>query len=187
MMRALISVGAFVGARPAEMYALRWADLDLRADEVRIERQFSPRTRSFEAPKNGRPRTVVLTAPAKAALLDLPRPVNADELIFRSARDKPLTGRTQHYYWHPVRSRFGRPSMELYELRHFCAAWLFNDHQLPAQDVAHQLGHTDGGALVQRLYGHPSEAMARERIKRAIGGNVAPLRAVPEADRRQAQ
>jgi integrase len=130
---------------------------------------------------------VVLTAPPKAALLDLPRPVNAEELIFRSARDKPITGRTQHYYWHPVRCRFGWPSMDFYELRHFCAAWLFNEHQLPPQDVAHQLGHTDGGALVQRLYGHPSEALARERIKRAVGGNVTPLRAVSESDQRQAQ
>ncbi len=123
-MRALISVAAFVGARPAEIYALRWADVDVRADEVRIERQYSPRTRSFELPKNGRTRTVVLTAPAKAALAELPRPVNAQELIFRSVRGKPITGRTQHYYWHPIRCRFGRPSMDLYELRHFCAAWL---------------------------------------------------------------
>jgi integrase len=146
MTRALISVAAFVGARPAEIYALRWADLDLRSDEVTVARQYSPRTRSFELPKNGRPRTIVLTAPAKAALLELPRPVNGDELILRGARGKPVTGRTQHYYWHPVRCRFGRPSMDLYELRHFCAAWLFNDHQLPAQHVAHQLGHTDGGA-----------------------------------------
>jgi hypothetical protein len=28
---------------------------------------------------------------------------------------------------------------------------------LPPHVVANQLGHTDGGALVQRLYGHPSE------------------------------
>jgi hypothetical protein len=42
--------------------------------------------------------------------------------------------------------------------------------KLPAQDVADQLGHTDGGALVQRLYGHPSERLARERVKRATAG-----------------
>jgi integrase len=141
-MRALISVAAFVGAPPAEMYGLSWADVDLRNDELRIERQYSPRTRSFELPKNGLTRTVVLTMPAKAALIELPRPVNGDELIFRSAYERPLTGRTQHYYWHPIRCRFGRPSMDLYELRHFCASWLLNDHELLPQDVAHQLGHT---------------------------------------------
>jgi hypothetical protein len=39
-------------------------------------------------------------------------------------------------------------------------------------DVAIQLGHTDGGALVMSTYGHPSEQGARERLKRAYGLNV---------------
>jgi integrase len=125
--RALVLSATFVGMRPAELYGLRWSDLDLRNDEIRVERQYSPKSRRFELPKNGLKRTIVLTSPAKAALLDLPRPVNADQLIFRGSRGGPLTGRTQHYYWHPVRCRFGLPSMDLYELRHFCGAWLFND------------------------------------------------------------
>ncbi len=96
-----------------------------------------------------------------------------------------MTGRVQHYYWHPVRCRFGQPSMDFYELRHFSASWLFNDLELPAQDVAHQLGHTDGGALVQRLYGHPSERLARQRIKRAVGGSGPRIIDLPEAVERQ--
>ena len=183
--RALVACAAFVGMRPAELYGLRWSDLDLRNEEVRVDRQYSAKSRSFELPKNGSKRTIVLTAPAKAALLDMPRPVNAGELIFRGSRGGALTGRTQHYYWHPVRSRFGQPSMDFYELRHFCGAWLFNDLELPAQDVAHQLGHTDGGALVQRLYGHPSERLARERIKRATGARLAPVTSLPEPNRSQ--
>ncbi len=42
-------------------------------------------------------------------------------------------------------------------------------------DVAVQLGHTDGGALVMSTYGHPTEEGARERLKRAFGQNVAPI------------
>jgi hypothetical protein len=38
---------------------------------------------------------------------------------------------------------------------------------LPPQDV-HPLGHTDAGALVQKLYGHHLETLARERIARKI-------------------
>ena len=56
-MRALISVAAFVGMRPAEIYGMRWSDIDLRAEEIHVERQYSPRTRSFELPKNGLKRT----------------------------------------------------------------------------------------------------------------------------------
>jgi hypothetical protein len=36
--------------------------------------------------------------------------------------------------------------------------------------VANQLGHTDGGALVQRLYGHPSERAVREQLRLAFSG-----------------
>lgn len=183
--RALVATAAFVGMRPGELYGLRWSDLDIRNDEIRVERQYSAKSRTFELPKNGLKRTIVLTAPAKAALLDMPRPVNADELIFRGSRGGALTGRTQHYYWHPVRCRFGQPSMDFYELRHFCGAWLFNDLELPAQDVAHQLGHTDGGGMVQRLYGHPSERLARERIKKATGAKLAAVTRLSEPQRSQ--
>lgn len=183
--RALILMAAFVGMRPAEMYGLRWSDIDFRHGEIRVERQYAASTRQFELPKNGKTRSIVLTPPAKAGLLAMPRPVDADAMVFRGKRGGVLTGRTQHYYWHPVRCRFGRPSMDFYELRHFCGAWLFNDLELPAQDVAHQLGHTDGGALVQRLYGHPSERLARERIKRATGGKLSAVASLGEAERRQ--
>jgi integrase len=98
---ALVLTAAFVGMRPAELYGPRWSDLDLRNDEVRVERQYSARTRTFELPKNGLKRTIVLAAQARAALSQMPRPMNADELIFRGRRGGPLTGRTQHYYWHP--------------------------------------------------------------------------------------
>lgn len=36
-----------------------------------------------------------------------------------------------------------------------------------AEDIAAQLGHTDGGVLVQRLHGHPSTELARKRAHEA--------------------
>src|SRR5439155_22624732 len=79
------------------------------------------------------------------------------------------------YYWIPVRAVFVRPGMDFYELRHFCATHLL-ELGVAHADVAVQLGHTDGGALVMSTYGHPSEDLARERLKRAFATNVAPLR-----------
>jgi integrase len=52
-------------------------------------------------------------------------------------------------------------------LRHACATLLL-ERGLSPEDVAIQLGHTDGGALVRRLYGHPSEDRARARIAAAF-------------------
>jgi integrase len=65
--------------------------------------------------------------------------------------------------------------MDFYELRHFCATHLLELGVSPS-DVAVQLGHRDGGALVMSTYGHPAEDSARERLKRAYGANVAALR-----------
>jgi integrase len=107
--RALILMAAFVGMRPAELYGLRWSDIDIRADEIHVERQYSASTRSFELPKNGKTRTIVLTAPAKAGLLAMPRPVDGDAMVFRGKKGGVLTGRTQHYYWHPVRCCLAGP------------------------------------------------------------------------------
>jgi integrase len=72
--------------------------------------------------------------------------------------------------------------MNFYELRHFCATHLL-DLGVSHADVAVQLGHTDGGALVMSTYGHPTEAGARERLKDAYGGNVAPMTATARSRR----
>jgi integrase len=172
MLRALILVAGFVGMRPAEMYGLRWSDINFQNDEIFVQRQYSPKARKLTTVKNDQARLIVLTEHAKHGLQEIPRPLG-DELIFRGARGGAITGRVQHYYWHPIRCAYKQPSLELYALRHACAAWMFNDLGLPAHMVAHQLGHTDGGALVQRLYGHPNEMLARQALKRAAGANRA--------------
>jgi integrase len=64
--------------------------------------------------------------------------------------------------------------MDFYELRHFCATHLL-ELGVSHADVAVQLGHTDGGARVMSTYGHPSEDLARERLKRAYTTNVVRL------------
>lgn len=69
--------------------------------------------------------------------------------------------------------------MHFYELRHFCATHLL-ELGVSHADVAVQLGHTDGGALVMSTYGHPSEQAARERLKRAYATNVRRLSAVSD-------
>jgi hypothetical protein len=45
-------------------------------------------------------------------------------------------------------------------------------------DVAVQLGHRDGGALVMSTYGHPSDDAARERLRAAFGQPKPNLRAL---------
>jgi integrase len=73
--------------------------------------------------------------------------------------------------------------MDFYELRHFCATHLL-ELGVSHADVAIQLGHTDGGALVMSTYGHPSEDLARERLKRAYEANVTRLRVAEDQARK---
>jgi integrase len=127
---------------------------------------------------------VILPPPAREALVDVPARVDVPWL-FTTPRGRRFSKGSHLYYWRPVRTAFGRPEMDFYELRHFCATHLL-ELGVSHADVAVQLGHTDGGALVMSTYGHPSEASARERLKRAYAANVrrlAPVIDAPEKGR----
>ena len=120
-------------------------------------------------PKNGRPRVVTVPPRALAALSDVPTRLDSPYL-FHTTTGRRLSKGTLSYNFRIVRQRWGkRERLELYELRHACATLLM-ERGLPPHVVANQLGHTDGGALVQRLYGHPSERGMREQILLAFAG-----------------
>lgn len=180
---AFVLTAAYCGMRPGELYALRWPRVDLAADEIEVAGSYSSRSKETTAPKNDQQRRIVLFPEAKQALMRVPR--SSSDLIFTTVTRKPLTGESLHYYWNPVRIAVGRPKMSFYEMRHFCAAHLLNTLGHEAEDVAFQLGHTDGGVLVRRLYGHPSEQLARERLKRNLGRKITPIRLVSGADQEQ--
>lgn len=179
--RAQVLFAAYVGLRPAELFVLERADLDFEGHEVRI-RQSLGSTGEITLPKNGKPRTVVLPPPAADAVRSFPRRVD-HPWLFASKTGKRLTKTSHAYLWREVRSSAARRTMDFYELRHFCATYLLEQGLSPA-DVAVQLGHTDGGRLVMELYGHPSEALARERIKQAFQPKVRELRVAKAGERK---
>lgn len=176
---AFVLTAAYCGMRPGELYALRWPRIDMDNNEIEIVASYSSRSRETTAPKNNQHRRIVLFPEAKAALEQVPRD---SEVVFRTVTGKPLDGRTLHYYWNPVRTTLGQPQLAFYALRHFCAAHLLNTLGHEAEDVAFELGHTDGGVLIRKLYGHPSEELARERLKQRLGRKVTPIRLVSGAD-----
>jgi integrase len=176
--RAMIVFAAYVGLRPGELFALERGDVG--RDEVTI-RQNLDGTGTIKAPKNGRERIVVLPPPAREAVAGLPVWLDVP-WQFVTPRGRRFSKSSLYYYWNPVRAAFGRPGMDFYELRHFCATHLL-ELGVSHADVAIQLGHTDGGALVMSTYGHPSEDAARERLKRAYERSVTSLRFVQTSDR----
>jgi integrase len=173
--RACILFAAYVGLRPAELFMLRWTDINFARGEVEI-RQSLGSTGEVTLPKNHRTRTVILSPPARGALAEMPRRADSP-YVFTTRTGKRFSKTSHYYYWHAVRSRFGQPGMDFYELRHYCATELLN-RGVSHADVAVQLGHTDGGALVMSTYGHPSDDEARTRLHAAYRAAITPLRVV---------
>lgn len=180
---AFIATAAYVGMRPGELYALRWPLIDFEAREISVVASYSSKSGETTAPKNNQHRRVVLFPEVADALRQVP--IEDGTVVFRTMRGKPLSGLSLHYYWDPVRTAIGKPGMDFYELRHFCCAHLLNTLGHEAEDVAYQVGHTDGGVLIRKLYGHPSEQLARDRLKAGLGRKVTPLRAVQGASGEQ--
>lgn len=163
VMSSMIVFSAYSGLRLGEMLALRWGDIDWEAGTIKVSRQWQQKTRNYGTPKSGQTRVVALFEPAAVALRKIPKsPVVGGDLIFYSPRDKKIEPALHDYYWRQVRARFlGRLeparvteiALAWHSLRHFTASWLVDRGARP-DDVAGQLGHTDGGKLVQELYGH---------------------------------
>lgn len=174
VMGAMITTACFAGLRIGELSALKWTDLDWEGGTINVQRQFRPRTQDFALPKSGEPRMVVMLDQVANALRDLPR--RNEEFVFYSKRDAKIYTSSAHtYFWTPVRVMFhGSLSparkeqipigFDFHELRHFCGSYLA-DIGTTAQDIATQLGHTDGGRLAQDLYVHTYRDNAFERIR----------------------
>ena len=150
--RALIMVAGFAGLRPGELGGLEWDDVDLQGSRLHVRRSMAP-DGSLKAPKNGEPRVCVLAPRARDALASLNR--HADEpAVLLTPRNRRFGKGAIHRYFAPVRAAFGRPKLQFYELRHACATLLL-ERGLAPEDVAIQLGHTDGGSLVRQLLRPP--------------------------------
>lgn len=163
---AMIRFAAETGVRPGELFALRHGDLDPAAGAVYIRRAACSKTHTITTPKNGEAREIVMSERAYAATRRAMGWPDTDR-IFSSVRGHQFWANSFHWIWHPVRSVADRNAMAFYELRHLCATRLL-ERGLSERDVAVQLGHTDGGELVRRVYGHPETRSARDRIRRAL-------------------
>jgi integrase len=171
---AWLDVAIHEGARPGELDALRWTDLDFTpgAETVRIERQWNARTGKLTVPKHGVTRTIAMTPNARDRLLSLPR---ASEWCFTSLRGTHYTPSSRCFHWNRVRCAAGLGTTPLYlATRHAFAAYAWNVLELDPADIAQHLGHQDGGELVRKLYGHFDQARARQRVRNAYAAAPAP-------------
>jgi len=171
-----LQVACFSGLRPGELDALRPEDIDLAGGWIRVSRQFNVNTGTFTTPKNGLSRLAPLTPQARE-VLDRDQ-VRRQEFCFENARGGHFTAGSRAYHWKAVSAAAGWNKSLYLATRHFFGWYAINVLLLPSEDVAIALGHTDGGELVRRLYGHRDQRQALERVQQAFAGqgNVRLLR-----------
>lgn len=123
--RPFVEFAAYVGTRAGEQRALTWADIDLEARTVRIDKTYY-RDRLQRSTKTGHDRTVPIP-PHIAEMLAEWRPQcpgSPQQLVFPGPRGGPLdldTFRTRVF--RPAVLRAGLPpSTRIHDLRHSCAS-----------------------------------------------------------------
>jgi hypothetical protein len=163
---AWLQVAAFAGLRPGELDTLRCENVDLERARIAAVEQFSDKTRTFTLPKNGQTREAPLTDPACEAIVG--RPVEG-EFCFAPIRGQHWTASARAYHWKAVKAAAGWAGSLYLATRHFAGWYMVNVLDLPSEDVAIALGHTDGGELVRRLYGHRDHERALDRVTAAYG------------------
>ena len=145
----------FTGMRPEEAIAIRWSDLDLRRQLVRVQRVRTFKGSERDGSKTHTERDVDLVPQALEAL----RTMRAHTLLKRSEREgeedteadvfqNPVTGRPWHdersqrdHYWKPTLKRLGIRWRRAYNTRHTYATVALMAGVPPAY-IGSQLGNS---------------------------------------------
>jgi integrase len=79
------------GMRPEEWAALRWCDIDLRAETCRVSQVIVEGTIKRTGKTEGALRTIALPDPALDILATMPRPLDRSELVFKAPKGGPIS------------------------------------------------------------------------------------------------
>lgn len=153
-LRAMIYFAAYTGMRWGEIVVLEWEDIDFRSNEINVDKTLSD-DREVLLPKNSKPRVIAMAPVVAEVLQRMPRHLNR-ELVFTTITGKRFRKSTWFYAWNPIRAVAGIPAFNFHELRHFHATWLYN-LGVPMDLAVKQMGHSDAGELLRKVYQHPLE------------------------------
>ena len=148
------------GCRLGEVLTLRWEDVRLEANEIRLRDS-----------KTG-PRVVPLSPAAARVLANLPRAVGNPWVVV--GREPGTRLRHIHYHWYRVRERAGLQDVRLHDLRHsFASRALALGESLPM--IGKLLGHSKIQTTAR--YAHlarDSVKVSAARVAAGIGADILP-------------
>lgn len=182
----IVPVAALTGAREGELFALRADDIDFADETLLVVATGSNRRGQTKA--RGSKRTIDLPPLAAQLLREqlLARWHTSGDLVFPAPEGgiwnkdnftarvfRPAVSRAVKKYrgQHALGSDDPTPfdGMTFHDLRHTCASLMIAasnqagaGQAVTVKSIAEQLGHTDGGVLVLRRYGHLFKGTRRQ-------------------------
>jgi integrase len=172
-MRNLLDFAALTLMRPSELFELRWSDIDFTTNRIHVSRRLY--RGQVDVPKNGKPKTIALSPPAHAILLDQEQRVGKDGLVFRSKLGCRLTAPTTVQYWALVRVAAGiTRDMPIYlASKHYGVSRLYR-LGLSARAIAAQAGWSEKAVDdLLEVYGH-KELTALAEVDALYANTAAP-------------
>lgn len=188
----LFTMAFHTGCRPGELLGLKWADLDMAAQTLKIRQAINWRKGEkkgeqewyLDTPKTAHGRRVlrltdglveVMAAHRKSQLEDrmkAGRAWNDHDFIFADEIGEPYSQARLRYYCKQILKAAGLPEhFNPYSARH-TSATLLMESGINAKTVSERLGHSDV-LITLKTYTHPTADMqteASQEIERALYG-----------------
>ena len=164
---------AFSGAREQEALHIAWDDVNFGASRVLIGADGDT--------KNGKSRWVNFTAPLQSLLVEMRsrRDPNC-RWLFPSPRrgEKDIHAASFKESLSLARAAAGLPWVGFHHLRHYFCSWCVMSG-IDFMTIAAWVGHSDGGILIGKTYGHLADEHKKQAASRVSFG----LRALPSLPR----
>lgn len=171
------------GARPGEVLALTWRDVDFTAGRISItksleeidgvQRVKKPKTASSIRQIKLTPHTVAVLNAHRKAMLAEGRNVRTGSVFVTRRGVVPGITNLSRYSLRPILKRAGLPTITTYALRHTCATLLLLGGVSP-KVVSERLGHSSI-AITLDTYSHVLPGMqdaAVDVLGKALGGSI---------------
>jgi integrase len=161
--RSIAGLIVLTGLRIGEMLALRWCDVDLTTDILRVRQTVYEG--QFDTPKTKRSRRIVPLSPIALQILSLQKQGSGTSLIFSSATGTVLCRRNLlNRQFRPTAARLGLKGFNWHWLRHATAS-LLDAAGAPLGTVQTLLGHTSS-EVTREHYIHAVSSESREAVGR---------------------
>ncbi len=145
----LVRLLAFTGCRKTEAANLLWSDVDFERGRIHLR-----------ITKNGRPRYVPMIPDARGLFERLR--TNRDDM----AEDAPVSKvHEAQKAMDNAAAKIGMSRITHHDLRHLFATQCI-ESGIDVPTVSRWLGHTDGGALAMKVYGHLRDAHSMEQAQK---------------------